>query len=66
MLSPELILIGGGVTHAGDLLMIPAEDTMRALALSEPLKHVRLGRSSLGEMAGTLGMIARLRELAAK
>lgn len=64
LLSPELILLGGGVTHAGDLLLAPAENTMRTVALSEPLKHVRLGKAQLGEMAGTLGMIARLRELA--
>lgn len=64
LLSPQLILLGGGVTHSGDLILAPAEATMRKLALSEPLKHVRLGQSALGEMAGPLGMIARLRDVA--
>lgn len=65
LLSPELILIGGGVAREPELFLPQAEDTMRALALGEPLKHVRLALAELGELAGPLGMIARLRELAA-
>jgi glucokinase len=64
LLSPELILIGGGVAHEPQLFLPQAEDTMRALSLSEPLKHVRLGLAALGDLAGPLGMIARLREIA--
>lgn len=65
LLSPELILIGGGVAREPALFLPQAEDTMRALALGEPLKHVRLALAELGDLAGPLGMIARLRELAA-
>jgi glucokinase len=65
LLSPELIVIGGGVAREPQLFMPQAEDTMRALGLSEPLKHVRVTLAELGDMAGPLGMIARLRELAA-
>lgn len=64
LLSPELILIGGGVAREPALFLPQAEDTMRALALGEPLKHVRLALAELGDLAGPLGMIARLRELA--
>ena len=64
LLSPELILLGGGVTHNPELFLPQAENTMRTLSLSEPLKHVRLELAELGELAGPLGMIARLRELA--
>ena len=63
LLSPELILIGGGVANEPQLFIPQAEDTMRTLSLSEPLKHVRLGLAALGELAGPLGMIARLREV---
>jgi glucokinase len=63
LLSPELILIGGGVAREPQLFLPQAEDTMRALSLSEPLRHVRLGLAELGDLAGPLGMIARLREL---
>ena len=66
LLSPELILIGGGVAHESQLFLPQAEDTMRALALSEPLKHLRLGLAALGDLAGPLGMIARLREVASQ
>ena len=64
LLSPQLILIGGGVAHEPELFLPQAEDTMHALSLSEPLKHVRLALAELGDLAGPLGMIARLRELA--
>jgi len=53
----------GGVAREPQLFLPQAEDTMRALSLSEPLKHVRLGLAALGELAGPLGMIARLREV---
>jgi glucokinase len=60
--NPEVILIGGGVARAAELFMPIAEQTMRELAMSEPLKHVRLGLGALADRAGSLGMIARLRE----
>ncbi len=63
--NPEVILIGGGVARAGDLLMGQARTTMQALAMSQPLKDVRLDLGELGDRAGLLGMIARLREAAA-
>lgn len=64
LLSPELIIIGGGVSHAHALFLPEAENTMRTLGLGEPLKYVRVTLAELGEMAGPLGMIARLREAA--
>jgi glucokinase len=63
LLSPELILIGGGVANSHELFLPEAEKTMRDLALDEPLKYVRLGLAELGDMAGPLGMIARLKEI---
>jgi len=63
LLSPEMIIIGGGVAREPQLFLPEAENTMRSLSLSEPLKYVRLAMAELGEMAGPLGMIARLRDL---
>jgi glucokinase len=60
--SPELILLGGGVTTSSKLWLPQAEHTMRTLALSEPLRHVRLGLAELGDNVGVMGMIARLRQ----
>jgi len=62
--DPEVIVIGGGVANAGDLLMDQAQVTMESLAMNQPLKGVRLVVSELGEFSGAMGMIARLREAA--
>jgi glucokinase len=62
--SPELILIGGGVSRAAPLFMPEAENMMRALALPESLKHMRLALAELQDAVGVLGMIARMREMA--
>ncbi len=64
--NPEAILIGGGVARAGDLLMEQARTTMEALAMSQPLRDVRLDLGVLGDRAGPLGMIARWRQAAGK
>lgn len=62
LLSPEAIVIGGGVAlGAGDLLLPPAEATMREVALDEPLKYVRVVPAGLGDNGGVMGMIARMR-----
>ena len=60
--DPEVIVIGGGVAKAGDLLLEQAGVTMRASAMAQPLKGVRLVVSELGDFVGALGMLARLTE----
>lgn len=60
--NPEVIVIGGGVARAGDLILVQARATMEALAMDQPLRDVRLALSELGDLGGALGMIARLRE----
>jgi glucokinase len=60
--DPEVIVIGGGVAKAGDLLLEQARMEMQALAMVQPLRGVRLVVSELGEFVGALGMVARLTE----
>ncbi len=60
--DPEVIVVGGGVARAGDLLLDPARATMESRAMAQPLKGVRLALSELGDFGGTMGMLARLRE----
>ena len=60
LLSPEAIVLGGGVMQAKDLFLPRAEETMRDRALDEPLKHMRLAEAELGDRAGVMGMIARV------
>ncbi len=55
-LNPQVIVIGGGVAGAGDLLLTAARDTMRRWAQPLAVKQVRIVRSRLGVRAGLLGM----------
>ena len=60
--DPEVIVVGGGVAKAGDLLLEQARVIMESLAMTQPLRGVRLLVSELGDFSGTMGMVARLRE----
>jgi len=60
--NPQVIVIGGGVALAADLFMDEARATMEARAIAESLKDVRLEVGTLGERAGSLGMVAAMRE----
>ena len=64
--NPEAIVVGGGVSRSGDLLMAPARETMRRHAIREALEHARVETAALGEKSGLLGMIAVLAEAAAE
>ncbi len=59
MLNPEMIVIGGGVAAAGNLLLDPARAALRQWAQPLAARQVRIRRSRLGSNAGLLG-IARL------
>lgn len=56
ILNPEMIVIGGGVAAAGNLLLTPAKKTMRQWAQPLASKQVRILRSRLGERGALLGM----------
>ncbi|MBI1884993.1 MAG: ROK family protein [Chloroflexi bacterium] len=59
--DPEVIIIGGGVAQAGELLLEPARQAMEELAMTQPLRGVRLVAGELGKGAGALGMVAVMR-----
>jgi glucokinase len=65
MFNPEVIIIGGGLRHIGDLYLGPAQEEMARRAMDEPLKLVRLVEAELGDYSGVMGMVALLREGAA-
>ena len=56
ILNPQMIVIGGGVAEAGNLLLTPALQTMRRWAQPLAVKQVRICRSRLGARASLLGM----------
>lgn len=59
VLNPEMIVIGGGVAAAGNLLLDPARAALRQWAQPLAARQVQIRRSRLGSRAGLLG-IARL------
>jgi glucokinase len=58
--EPELIVIGGGVIAAGDLLLEPARRELRARALP-PMNRTPVVAAQLGEDAGMVGAAALAR-----
>ena len=58
-LHPDLVVIGGGVSGMGDLLMNPLRDeaARRVGSLLGP-KPIRIERSALGDRAGIMGALA--------
>ncbi len=58
--EPELIVIGGGVMAAGDLLLEPARRELRARALL-PMNEVPVVAAELGPDAGMIGAAAMAR-----
>jgi glucokinase len=58
--EPEVIVIGGGVIAAGDLLLDPAREELRRRALP-PMNGTPVRAAELGEDAGMIGAAAMAR-----
>lgn len=55
LFNPEVVVIGGGIEKAGELLLGPIRRTVRKFAFEEPASKVRIIPSALGEDAVALG-----------
>jgi len=53
LLAPQLVVIGGGLAGAGDVLMDPLTEALDALLTFQP--RPRLVRAELGDQASALG-----------
>jgi glucokinase len=53
--NPEAIIIGGGVSKMGDILLRPARKVVKQRAFRLPVRTVRIVRSRLGDKAGNIG-----------
>lgn len=53
--NPQLVVVGGGVMAAGDLLLEPARAEMSARALGPGREEVRIVPAALGVEAGMIG-----------
>lgn len=55
-IGPERVILAGGVAEAGDLLLKPIQETLKARVFVMPIDKVDVVLSSLGSEAGILGM----------
>ncbi len=55
MLNPDVVVIGGGVIAAGELLLAPAREVVMERALSPSKEHVRIVPARFGAESGMLG-----------
>ncbi len=58
--APDVILLGGGLSAAGDLLLAPLEREARLCGLDLYLAPVRFAIASLGNDAGIVGAAAQI------
>ena len=56
--NPELIVVGGGVSKMGDMLLRPARKVVKEIAFQLPARTARIVRSRLGSNAGIMGAAA--------
>ena len=56
--NPEVVVIGGGVIAAGELLLAPARDEVAARALPPSKDEVRIVAAQFGVEAGMVGAAA--------
>ena len=56
--NPELVVLGGALSLAGDFLMPVVEETVRNHTLAQPHQVVRLARSAHGADACVMGTVA--------
>ncbi len=57
-IHPELVVIGGGVSRMGDLLLDPVRKAVRERVRMIPVDDVRIETSLLDEQAGLFGAVA--------
>ena len=55
IISPDRVVIGGGIAAAGDLLMTPIRDEVRRRVLTTSLTEVEIVTAELGTWAGAIG-----------
>lgn len=53
--DPEMIVVGGGVAALGELLLAPAREVVRKLAIAPGRDKVRIETAMLGNRAGLVG-----------
>lgn len=62
LLAPSLVVVGGGLALAGELLLAPARETALSRALPGRRDTVRIVLGELGDEAGAIGAAAQVAE----
>jgi glucokinase len=58
ILSPQRVVVGGGVALAGDLLLEPARQVVRRMAFPPAHRQVAIVPAALGDLSGVYGVAA--------
>jgi glucokinase len=58
LLAPEVIVVGGGLINAGELLFTPLRTAVPEIAFEVPLQRCRIVTAALGTDAGLVGAVA--------
>jgi glucokinase len=58
LLSPEVVVIGGGLINAGELLFAPLRAAVEEIAFAAPRARCRIVAAALGTDAGLVGAVA--------
>lgn len=58
VLNPRLVILGGGVTKAGQMLLAPVRETVRRRAMRPLAADVEIVLAANGDLTGLLGAIA--------
>ncbi len=57
LLNPEIIVVGGGVSLLGDILITPLQKNVREMAFSISGKNIKVVQAELGVYSGALGAV---------
>src|SRR6185437_2899759 len=64
--NPDVVIVGGGVIGAGELILEPARRVLARRALALPAQHVHVRAARFGAEAGMLGAAVFAREQVAR
>lgn len=54
--DPDIVVVGGGIGNAGNLLLVPARKAMRREIISPVVRHaIRVRRAKFGRFGGAIG-----------
>ena len=62
LLNPQMVIVGGGVSKAGDILLRPLREQIQRYALPIAYKTAKIVRAELGDAGGIVGSAALVME----